>query len=181
MDRLKMRAAPLGGGLSSLTSRTDWMANLRPDLPSNALPEAGCLLLHRIDRSYGASQTQRLWRSLPLSLVSVTPNDLRRRTYLNIHSPTMVCAMASTTVGVWLSPFCDAAPASVVPVLAVVVEGCDRWWPRYRADEYPSRVRVMSLLGKGGSPGLSGALFDEEMEKGGGDLLFLRRFLWFRG
>jgi hypothetical protein len=66
---------------------------LRPDLPIKALPDEGCLLLHRMARSYGASQTHLLCRSVPLSslpLDSPTLNDLRLRTYLNIHSPTMV-------------------------------------------------------------------------------------------
>jgi hypothetical protein len=84
----------------------------RPLFPIKAVPEVGCLLLHITARSYGASQTQRLWRTPLLvtfceisstlllgsqSALSVTPKDFLLLTYLYIHSPTMVCAMESTT------------------------------------------------------------------------------------
>lgn len=62
IDRLKSGAVPFGGGLSSLTSKTDWMvtdqvsinvaptigknSRFRPLLPSKAEPDVGCLLLH---------------------------------------------------------------------------------------------------------------------------------------
>lgn len=68
-------------------------SRLRPDLPISVLLLEGCLLLHRMALSYGASQTQRLWRSLLLSsrlVLSATPNDFRLLTYLYIHSPTIV-------------------------------------------------------------------------------------------
>lgn len=60
-------------------------------------------------------------------------------------------------------------------VFAVVVDGCDLWL-LYLGGMYPSRVRgvVMSLLGRGGSPGLSGASVDGE--NGGGERLPCRRY-----
>jgi hypothetical protein len=89
----------------------------------------------------------------------------------------MVWAIVSTTVGGWFAT-CDAAPVSAV--VAVVVDGSDRW-PLYLEPLYPSLVRgvVMSLLGSGGSPGLSGASVDGE--NGGGERLPRRRYLWVRG
>jgi hypothetical protein len=77
--------------------------HLRPVFPNKALPEDGCLLLQRIARSYGATQTHRLCLSLLFSSLcapSPTLNDFLLRTYLYIHSPTMVWAIASTTPGV---------------------------------------------------------------------------------
>lgn len=101
-------------GLITLSKKNDGNLRLRPLLPSSAGPLVGCLLLHITARSYGASQTHRLCRTpllviladtssafLPsqLSLGSPTPpKDLLRRTYLYIHSPIIVCAMASTTL-----------------------------------------------------------------------------------
>jgi hypothetical protein len=94
---------------------------LRPLLPRRAELEAGCLLLHMMARSYGESQTQRLCRTpLPVTFTepsvpgrpswswgdSGTPKEVRLRTYFHIHSPTMVAAMASTTVP------CDARESS---------------------------------------------------------------------
>jgi hypothetical protein len=101
-------------------------SHFRPDLPSSALPLEGCLLLQRIARSYGASHTQRLCRSLLesslLTLSFPMPNDFLRRTYLNIHSPTIVCAMAPTTP---VPPACELAFdwKPVASVVAVFVEG----------------------------------------------------------
>jgi hypothetical protein len=68
----------------------------------------------------------------------------------------------------------------VSAVFAVVDDGCDRWLFCLGA-MYPSLVRglVMSLLGRGGSLGLSGA--SVEGENGGGERLPCRRDLWFRG
>lgn len=91
---------------------------LRPVLPNKALPDTGCLLLQSIDLSYGASHTQRLWRSLLLSSfpwLSGMLNDFPRRTYFNIHSPTIVCAIASTT-----PVECDAVVSVVGTVLLVL-------------------------------------------------------------
>lgn len=87
--------------------------HFRPLLPSNAGPLVGCLLLHIIARSYGANQTHLLCLTPLFVILADTssafrpsqfsfgseefPNDLRR-TYLNIHSPIIVCAIASTTL-----------------------------------------------------------------------------------
>lgn len=87
--------------------------HFRPLLPSNAGPLVGCLLLHIIARSYGANQTHLLCLTPLLVIFADTssafrpsqfsfgseefPNDFRR-TYLNIHSPIIVCAIASTTL-----------------------------------------------------------------------------------
>lgn len=185
MERLKGTAAggtaPFGKGLSSLTSRTDWIVNFRPVLPSNAGPLVGCLLLHMTARSYGANHTQRLCRapllvmladtssalrpspqlSLPSPPPPPTPNDFRRRTYLNIHSPTIVCAIASTTL-VCCNTVVDAESRR-----------CVSWeWPPaersteifFRPADRPSRGAVMLSYGMGGAAyrgrGLSG-LYDK--------------------
>jgi hypothetical protein len=68
-------------------------------------------------------------------------------------------------------------PVSIV--FAVLVDGWD--WCDDLNLPYESRLRgvVISLLGSGGTPGLSGASVDGE--KGGGDRLPCLLFLWFRG
>ena len=84
---------------------------LRPLLPISAELVVGCLLLHKTERSYGDIQTHRLCRTpllvdaLPSSPAramstgdSGPPNAFLLRTYFHIHSPTILAAMASTTL-----------------------------------------------------------------------------------
>lgn len=84
--------------------------HLRPLLPNKDVPSVGCLLDHITDLSYGASHTHRLCLTPELALFDISstllfgsqslsglPNDFLLRTYLNIHSPTIDCAIASTT------------------------------------------------------------------------------------
>ena len=94
------------------------------------MPDIGCRLDHTTARSYGASQTQRLCRvplpviltvpSSPIlvvgspSAVSATPKDFRLRTYFHIHSPIIVCEMASTTLICGTGLQTEAAPVAEV-------------------------------------------------------------------
>ena len=78
--------------------------------------------------------------------------------------------MASTTPVAWLE-----LPV-VSPVFAVLVDGW-YWWLLYLGALF--RGVVMSLLGRGGKPGLSGSSF--RPKGGGGDRLPCLLDLWFRG
>lgn len=93
-------------------TQTRWLSysHLRPLLPSREVPSVGCLLDHITDLSYGANHTHRLCLTPELALFDISstlllgsqslsslPNDFLLRTYLNIHSPTIDCAIASTT------------------------------------------------------------------------------------
>jgi hypothetical protein len=80
----------------------------------SAEPEVGCLLLHRIARSYGEIHTHLLCRTpwlakeassaarLTSAGVSGPPKVFLLRTYFHMNSPIMDAAIASTTL-VWLA------------------------------------------------------------------------------
>lgn len=156
--------------------------------PINAEPDVGCLLLHITARSYGANHTHRLCRTPLLvtlaeissilllasqSGLSVMPKDFLLRTYLYIHSPTIVCAIESTTDVccietaselVFMCAFCRLGPVAIDGLGALASRG--------------------SLYGSerndGGSAGIwkvgiSGTM--ETRDSTGGDRLRLRLFL----